>query len=112
MGEMRAGGAKIKDQSGIFVLLVLYLRYFCDHLRFCTLFMPFLSLFTLCMRPNFALFVLYFFLFVRFLLAFCSFFSCFFEKADVFLHLTPPEHRAGHWLSTAPFVPIFLRFSL
>lgn len=28
MGEMRADGAKIKDQSGIFALLVLYLRYF------------------------------------------------------------------------------------
>ena len=77
MGKMRADGAKIKDQSGIFALLVLYLRYFCDHLRFCTLFMPFLSLFTLCLRPDFTLFALYFALFVRFLLAFCSFFSCF-----------------------------------
>ena len=77
MGEMRADGAKIKDQSGIFALLVLYLRCFCDHLRFCTLFMPFLSSFPLCLRPNFTPFALYFALFVRFLLAFCSFFLVF-----------------------------------
>jgi len=74
MGEMRADGAKIKDQSGIFALLVLYLRYFCDHLRFCTLFMPFLSLFPLYLAqilPRLRYILL-------FLCVFCSFFCRFF----------------------------------
>ena len=92
MGEMRADGAKIKDQSGIFALLVLYLMYFCDHLRFCALFMPFLSLFSLCLRPNFTLFVLYF------SCVFCSLFAhffLFFRKCGRFSVLNPTRASGG-----------------
>lgn len=94
MGRTRADGAKIKDQSGIFALLLLNLRYFCDHLRFCTLFMPFLSLFPFCLRPNFTPFVLYFSLFVRFLPAFCPFFLVFW-KCGRFSALNPTRASGG-----------------